>query len=73
MLPTGILVSLVISPSLSGRSWVFMVGGVLSMNAHFFFIAQVGRDFSAIQNFRLAGACLPRVIDGLAAVIPLVL
>ncbi len=74
MLPTDILMSLVVvSPSLSVGSSVFMIGGILSIVAHIFLIIRVGRDFSAIKRFKLKDLWLPALIFGIAAVIIAVL
>jgi hypothetical protein len=52
MLPTDILMTVVIvSPSLSVGSSVFMVGGVLSIIAHLFLIVRVSRGLPYLKNF----------------------
>lgn len=74
MLPTDILMSVVVvSPSLSVGSTVFMIGGVLSILAHIFLILRVGRDFSAVKLLKWKDLWLPIVIFGVAAVILAVL
>ncbi|PKO12140.1 MAG: hypothetical protein CVU39_25715 [Chloroflexi bacterium HGW-Chloroflexi-10] len=74
MLPTDILMSLVVvSPALSVGSWVFMVGGVLSIIAHIFLIIRVGRGLGYLRKFRLSEIWLPLIIYGSAVVILLVL
>jgi hypothetical protein len=74
MLPTDILMSLVVvSPSLSVGSSVFMIGGILSIAAHGFLIMRVGRGFGYFKHFRLSDAWLPVLIYGSAVVILFVL
>lgn len=74
MLPTDILMSLVVvSPSLSVGSWVFMVGGVLSIIAHIFLIIRVGRGLRYLKHFQLKDAWLPVLIYGSAVVVLLIL
>jgi len=70
MLPTDILMSVVVvSPSLSVGSWVFMVGGVLSIIAHIFLIIRLARGVPFLKPFRWSGAWLPALIYGSAAAI----
>jgi hypothetical protein len=63
----------VVSPSLSVGSWVFMVGGVLSILAHIFLIILVGRGLKYLKHFPLKDAWLPILIYSSAVVILLVL
>jgi hypothetical protein len=70
MLPTDILMSVVVlSPSLSVGSWVFMVGGVLSIVAHIFLILRMARGLPYLRHYKWSDAWLPLVIYGAAAVI----
>lgn len=74
MLPTDILMSLVVvSPTLSVGSSVFMIGGILSIIAHIFLILRVGRDFSAVKKFKIKDIWLPILIYGIPALIILIL
>ncbi len=74
MLPTDILMSVVvISPSLSVGSWVFMVGGVLSIIAHIFLIIRLARGLPYFKPLRWSGLWLPVLIYGSAAAILVVL
>jgi hypothetical protein len=74
MLPTDILMSLVVvSPTLSVGSSVFMIGGILSIIAHIFLIVRIGRGFGYFKQFRLSEAWLPVLIYGSAVVIVFVL
>lgn len=74
MLPTDILMSLVVvSPSLSVGSWVFMVGGVLSIVAHIFLIIRVGRGLKYLKHFSWKDLWLPILIYGSAVVVLLIL
>lgn len=77
MLPTDILMSLVVvSPSLSVGSSVFMIGGVLSILAHIFLIIRLARHGApGWKRGESLGSrlWLPLVIFGSAAVILLVL
>jgi hypothetical protein len=69
MLPTDILMSLVvISPNLSVGSWVFMVGGILSIIAHIFLILRLAtHGLPYFKPFKWSGIWLPVVIYGTAA------
>jgi hypothetical protein len=70
MLPTDILMSVVVvSPSLSVGSWVFMVGGVLSIVAHIFLILRMARGLPYLKHYKWTNAWLPLVIYGAAALI----
>jgi hypothetical protein len=70
MLPTDILMSVVVvSPALSVGSWVFMVGGVLSIIAHIFLIFRMARGLPYLKHFKWTDAWLPLLIYGVAAVI----
>jgi hypothetical protein len=74
MLPTDVLMSMVVvNPNLSVGSWVFMVGGVLSIIAHLFLIIRVGRGLRYLKKFKLSEAWLPLVIYGSAVLVLLVL
>jgi hypothetical protein len=74
MLPTDILMSLVVvSPSLSVGSWVFMVGGGLSVLAHLFLIIRVGRGLKYLKKFKLSEVWLPVLIYLSALIVILVL
>ena len=74
MLPTDILMSVVVvSPSLSVGSSVFMIGGVLSIVAHLFLIIRVGRGLGYLKKFRLVDSWLPILIYGAAAIVMIVL
>jgi hypothetical protein len=74
MLPTDILMSIVvISPSLSVGSWVFMVGGVLSIAAHIFLIIRLAHGVPYLKKFKPSGLWLPFLIFGIAAVIIVIL
>jgi hypothetical protein len=77
MLPTDILMSMVVvSPSLSVGSWVFMVGGVLSIIAHIFLILRLvahGAPAWKGGGNILNKLWLPFVIYGSAAVILIIL
>jgi hypothetical protein len=75
MLPTDILMSVVVlSPSLSVGSWVFMVGGGLSIIAHIFLILRLAsHGLSYFRKFKLADAWLPLVVYGSAAIILIIL
>ena len=68
MLPTDILMSIVVvSPSLSVGSWVFMVGGVLSIVAHIFLILRMARGLPYLKHYTWTDIWLPLVIYGVAA------
>ena len=70
MLPTDILMSVVVlSPALGVGSWVFMVGGVLSILAHIFLILRMARGLPYLRHYKWSDAWLPLVIYGVAAVI----
>ena len=70
MLPTDILMSVVVvSPSLGVGSWVFMVGGVLSIVAHIFLILRMARGLTYLKHFKWSDAWLPLLIYGVAALI----
>jgi len=77
MLPTDILMSVVVvSPSLSVGSSVFMIGGVLSIVAHLFLIVRLG--LHGAPGWKKAGGLLatiwlPLLIYGSAAAILIVL
>jgi hypothetical protein len=74
MLPTDILMSVVVvSPSLSVGSWVFMVGGVLSIIAHIFLILRMARGLPYLKHYKWTQAWLPLLIYGAAALILVVL
>ncbi len=75
MLPTDILMSVVVvSPSLSVGSWVFMVGGVLSIVAHIFLIARLAtHGLSYLKTFKWTDLWLPVLIYGSAAAILIIL
>jgi hypothetical protein len=74
MLPTDILMSVVVlSPGLSVGSWVFMVGGVLSIVAHIFLILRMARGLPYLRHYKWSQAWLPLVIYGAAALILAVL
>jgi hypothetical protein len=74
MLPTDILMSLVVvDPSLSVGSWVFMVGGGLSVLAHLFLIIRVGRGLGYLKHFKLSEIWLPVLIYASAVGVMLVL
>ncbi len=73
MLPTDILMSVVaVSPSLGVGSWVFMIGGVLSIAAHIFLILRLAGH--GAPAWKAGGSLwgqiwLPGLIYGLAAVL----
>ena len=70
MLPTDILMSVVVAvPGLTVGSWVFMVGGVLSIIAHVFLIIRMGRGFGYFKQFKLSEAWLPLLIYASAIVV----
>jgi hypothetical protein len=75
MLPTDILMSVVVvSPSLSVGSWVFMVGGVLSIIAHIFLILRLAsHGLPYFKKFKLTDLWLPVLVYGSAAVILILL
>jgi hypothetical protein len=74
MLVTDVLMSVVVvSPSLSVGSSVFMVGGVLSIIAHIFLILRVARGVPYLKKFKWTDLWLPVLIYGSAAVILIVL
>jgi len=75
MLPTDILMSVVVvDPSLSVGSWVFMVGGVLSIIAHIFLITRLAsHGLPYFKKFKLTDLWLPVLIYGSAAVILIIL
>jgi hypothetical protein len=74
MLPTDILMSIVVlSPSLSVGSWVFMVGGGLSILAHIFLIIRLAHGVPYLKKFKPAEWWLPILIYGVAAVVVIVL
>ncbi len=74
MLPTDILMSVVVvSPTLQVGGWVFMIGGVLSIIAHFFLIIRVGRGLGYLKQFKLKDVWLPVIIYGSAVAILLTL
>lgn len=70
MVPTDILMTVVVlSPNLSVGSWVFMIGGVLSIIAHLFLIIRIAHGIPFLKKFNWAGIWLPILIYGLAGVI----
>lgn len=70
MLPTDILMSIVVvSPSLSVGSWVFMVGGILSIIAHIFLIIRMSLGLPYLKNYKWAQVWLPVLIYGVAGII----
>lgn len=70
MLPTDILMTVVvISPSLSVGSWVFMVGGVLSIIAHIILIVRISHGLPYLKKYKWSGVWLPLIIYGLVGVI----
>ncbi len=74
MLPTDILMSVVVlSPSLSVGSWVFMVGGVLSIAAHIFLIIRLAHGVPYLKKFKPSDLWLPLLIFGSAAAIIVIL
>ena len=74
MLPTDILMSVVVlSPSLSVGSWVFMIGGVLSIVAHIFLIIRLAKGLNLRKNFKWGDLWLPLVIYGSAGIIVIIL
>jgi hypothetical protein len=78
MLPTDVLMSLVVvSPTLSVGSSVFMIGGVLSIVAHIFLIIRVSRGLPYLKNFwsgnLLHKLWLPAVIYGSAVIVMVIL
>jgi hypothetical protein len=74
MLPTDVLMSVVVvSPALTVGSWVFMIGGVLSIFAHIFLIIRLVRVMPSPRAFRPADLWLPALIYGGAAVVMAVL
>jgi hypothetical protein len=78
MLPTDILMSMVVvSPTLSVGSSVFMVGGVLSIIAHIFLLIRVSRGLPYLKNFQSGNLFqklwLPVVIYGSATVVMILL
>ena len=78
MLPTDSLMSVVVvSPTLSVGSSVFMVGGVLSILAHIFLIIRVSRGLPYLKDFWKGNLFqklwLPIVIYGSAVVVVIVL
>jgi hypothetical protein len=75
MLPTDILMSVVVvSPSLSVGSSVFMVGGVLSIIAHIFLIIRLAsHGLFYFKKFKVTDLWLPVIIYGSAAVILILL
>ena len=75
MLPTDILMSVVVvSPSLSVGSGVFMLGGILSIIAHIFLIVRLAaRRAPGLKPFKWTDLWLPALIYGSAAVILVVL
>lgn len=74
MLPTDILMSVVVvTPGLTVGSWVFMIGGVLSIIAHIFLIIRVGRGLRYFKKFKLSDIWLPVLIYGSAVVVMFVL
>jgi hypothetical protein len=74
MLPTDILMSVVVvSTSLSVGSWVFMVGGVLSIAAHIFLIIRLAHGVPYLKKFKPSDLWLPLLIFGSAAAIIIVL
>jgi hypothetical protein len=74
MVPTDILMSIVVvSPALSVGSWVFMVGGVLSIMAHIFLIIRLAHGVPYLKRFKPTEWWLPVLIFGSAAVIVAIL
>jgi hypothetical protein len=76
MLPTDILMSMVvISPSLSVGSWVFMLGGILSILAHIFLIIRISRGLPYLKKGAggISRFWLPLAIYGSAVVVLLTL
>jgi hypothetical protein len=75
MVPTDILMSVVVvSPTLSVGSWVFMVGGVLSIVAHIFLIIRLAAyGLAYMKKYKWHDLWLPILIYGSAAVILIVL
>lgn len=74
MLPTDILMSIVVvSSSLSVGSWVFMVGGVLSIAAHIFLIIRLAHGVPYLKKFKPTDLWLPILIFGGAAVVVAIL
>ena len=74
MLPTDILMSVVVvSSTLSVGSWVFMVGGVLSIAAHIFLIIRLAHGVPYLKRFKPADLWLPLVIFGGAGIIVIIL
>jgi hypothetical protein len=75
MLPTDILMSVVVvSPSLSVGSSVFMIGGVLSIIAHIFLIIRLASyGLPYFKKFKWTNLWLPILIYGSAAVILILL
>jgi hypothetical protein len=74
MFPTDILMSVVVAvPGLTVGSWVFMIGGVLSIIAHIFLIIRVGRGFGYFKAFKATDAWLPVLIYASAVVVLAVL
>jgi hypothetical protein len=78
MLPTDILMSVVVvSPTLSVGSSVFMVGGVLSIVAHIFLIIRVSRGLPYLKDFWKGNLFrklwLPVLIYGSAVLVVVVL
>jgi hypothetical protein len=74
MLPTDILMSIVVvSSALSVGSWVFMVGGVLSIAAHIFLIIRLAHGVPYLKRFKPAEWWLPIVIFGGAAIVVIIL
>jgi hypothetical protein len=75
MVPTDILMSVVVvSPTLSVGSWVFMVGGVLSIVAHIFLIIRLAAyGLEYMKKYKWFDLWLPILIYGSAAVILIIL
>ncbi len=74
MVPTDVLMSIVVvSPALSVGSWVFMVGGVLSICAHIFLIIRLAHGVPYLKKFKITDLWLPVLIFGVAAVIVVIL
>lgn len=72
MLPTDILMSIVVvSPSLSVGSWVFMLGGVLSIMAHIFLIIRISHGLPYLKKGAggITRLWLPLVIYGSAVLV----
>ena len=70
MLPTDILMSIVVvNPSLSVGSWVFMVGGVLSIVAHIFLILRMSLGLPYLKSYKWSQIWLPFLIYGVAGLI----